>query len=425
MTLIGAGLLNAIAVVVRILSMVALNKILAIYVGPSGYALVGQFQSLVQMLSTFASGAVATGVTKGTAEHFDDPEYQIRIWRTAGTVATIGAVGIGATLIVFNTAFARWLLADPNLGIVFIALALSLFPIVLNSLLLAILNGKKHIWLFVVINIAGSLIGLVTTGGLAVLFGLPGALIALSANLAVVFPISALVCARQPWFRLSMLFGTIDARVLRDLLKFTAMALTASAVTPFVQILIRDHLIADFGAESAGYWEALMRISNLYLMVVTVPLSVYYLPRIAEIRDTAELRSEISSGYAIILPVTIIGALAIFLLRDFITLSLFTPDFLPMRELFLWQMVGDVLKIAGWLLGYVLIARGMVVPYIVTEVTFGVSWYIMVLALTEVNGLQGAQMAYAANYSAYAVVLGAYLWNRSKRSRASQRANLS
>ena len=52
MTLVKTGFLNAIAVAIRILSSIVLNKILAIYVGPSGYAIIGQFQNLVTMLTT-------------------------------------------------------------------------------------------------------------------------------------------------------------------------------------------------------------------------------------------------------------------------------------------------------------------------------------------------------------------------------------
>lgn len=417
MTLFRTGLLNAIAVAIRMLSAVVLNKILAIYVGPAGYALIGQFQSLVAMLTTFASGAVNTGVTKGTAEHFDDPERQIRIWRTAGTIATIGACTIGVVLAGFHVQFARQFLGDDRFGRVFIWLGVSLIFIALNGLLLAILNGKKQIGLFVVINIAGSLIGLAVTGGLSMLFGLEGALLALSINQAIVFLVSATLCIRQPWFRFSMLFGRIDGASLRELLKFTAMALTSAAMMPLVQILIRDHLMSEFGQESAGYWEALMRISGLYLTLVTVPLSIYFLPRLAEIRQLDELKREIISGYKVIVPVTILGALSIYLMRDFITLILFTPEFLPMRDLFGWQMLGDIVKISGWLLGYVLIARGMMVPFILSESVFGALWYGLTVLLTNIYQLEGAQMAYAATYIFYLGCVGAFLLSLSSAQR--------
>lgn len=72
MTLIKTSLLNAIAVAIKMLTLLGINKILAIYVGPAGYAALGQFQNAVQMITTFASGAINSGITKYTAEYEGD-----------------------------------------------------------------------------------------------------------------------------------------------------------------------------------------------------------------------------------------------------------------------------------------------------------------------------------------------------------------
>ncbi|MEL6948786.1 MAG: DegT/DnrJ/EryC1/StrS family aminotransferase [Pseudomonadota bacterium] len=70
----------------KMLTLLGLNKILAIYVGPAGYAVLGQFQNAVQMITTLASGAINTGVTKYTAEYGEDAPRQHAVWRTAGTI---------------------------------------------------------------------------------------------------------------------------------------------------------------------------------------------------------------------------------------------------------------------------------------------------------------------------------------------------
>ena len=92
MTLIKTSLLNGIAVIIKMLTLLGLNKILAIYVGPAGYAALGQFQNAVQMITTFASGALNTGVTKYTAEYYQDEVRQHTVWRTAGTIALLGSL---------------------------------------------------------------------------------------------------------------------------------------------------------------------------------------------------------------------------------------------------------------------------------------------------------------------------------------------
>lgn len=412
MTLIRTGLLNAIAVVVRIVTLMGLNKVLAIYIGPSGYAIIGQFQNFVGMLTTLASGAFNLGVTKYTAEHYDDEARQIGIWKTAGTIALTGSIAIAIIISALHRHLAVWILRNENLGSVFVLLGTGLVLFTLNSLLLAILNGKKEIYRLVTINILGSIAGLLVTGGLAVWFGLYGALLALAISHSIVFGITLGLCWRTTWFRVRNLVGRIDPVALRSLGKYTLMALVTAVCIPGGQIIIRNHLGVTFGWPAAGHWEALMRISGLYLMVVTTPLAIYYLPRLSEIRDNGELRSEMIRGYRLILPVAVVSALSIYLLRDWLVLTLFTKAFAPMRELFAWQMLGDIMKIGSWLLAYVMLGRAMVRTFIVTEIAFAASWLGFVWLFTRWYGVQGAQIGYCLNYTLYWVVMAVVILRR-------------
>jgi len=403
--LIKTSLLNSIAVGVRVLTSLGLNKLLAVYVGPSGYAVIGQFQNFVTMLTALASGAVNTGVVKYTSEFFDDEERQIAVWKTAGSLALIGSIALGLLIALLHNPLADWILKDKTNASVFIFLGVGLVFFTFNSLLLAILNGKKEIKRYVTVNIAGSLVGLIVTGGLSVCWGLYGALVALAINQSIVFCVALSLCWRRNWFHLRFLIGRLDPVALRSLGKYTLMALASAACLPISQILIRSYLGANFGWQAAGHWEALMRISGLYLMVVTTPLAVYYLPRLSEIRDNTELKREIISGYSLILPVVAAGALAIYLLRHFLVLTLFASAFAPMSNLFAWQMLGDVMKIGSWLLSFVMLGRAMIRTFIVTEIFFSASWVGLVFLLTGWYGVEGAQMAYCVNYILYWIVM--------------------
>ncbi|MFH4150967.1 O-antigen translocase, partial [Acinetobacter baumannii] len=91
------------------------------------------------------------------------------------------------------------------------------------------------------------------------------------------------------------------------------------------------------------------RLSAAYLMLVTTTLGIYYLPRLSELSKLEEIKSEVYLGYKFIFPLAIAGGLIIYGLRDWIITLLFTKSFLPMRDLFLWQMTGDSLKIGSWI----------------------------------------------------------------------------
>lgn len=405
MTLIRTSLLNGVAVAVRMLTMLGLNKLLAVYVGPVGYAAVGQFQNAVQMITTFAGGSITTGVTKYTAEYHADAESQRRVWRTAGSIALIGSTATALLIALFNRQLAAWFLKDPAYGGVFLWFAATLGLFVFNALLLAILNGKKEVGRYVIANISGSVFAFLITGWLVSVWGLYGALVGLAVFQSAAFLVTAALCLRSPWFRMRDLIGPIDQVAAKNLAKFTLMALTTAVCMPLSHILVRNHLGTNFGWAAAGYWEAMWRLSSAYLMLVTTTLSIYYLPRLSELIDPVEIRRELLHGYRIILPLAVLGGTTIFVLREWLIGVLFTESFLPMRELFRWQLTGDALKIASWVLAYLMLSKAMFVPFIGLEIGFSAGFVALVFLLTPLFGLSGAVMAYAFNYLLYWVAI--------------------
>ena len=405
MTLIKTSLLNGIAVAIKMLTLLGINKILAIYVGPAGYAVLGQFQNAVQMIATFASGAINTGVTKYTAEYHSDEAEQHKVWRTAGSIALLGSMFTAVTIFFLSKPLANWFLPSEDYSSVFQWFAVALVFFTFNTLLLAILNGKKEIARYVTANITGSVFALLVTIFMVIQFGLYGALVALVAYQSLTFIVTLLLCYKAPWFKFSYLFGGIDKKTAINLAKYTAMAMTSAACAPISQIMVRNHLGESFGWEAAGYWEAMWRLSGSYLMLVTTTLSIYYLPRLSELQGWNEIKREILQGYALILPVAALSGLIIFSLRDFIIEILFTSDFAPMRNLFAWQMLGDTLKIGGWMLAYLMLGKSMVKRFLYAEVVFSVSFILLVYYLCGFLGLQGVVVAYAVNYFLYWVAM--------------------
>ena len=415
MTLIRTSLLNGIAVAIKMLTLLGINKILAVYVGPAGYAALGQFQNAVQMITTFASGAINTGVTKYTAEYHDDEAKQHRVWRTAGTIALAGSLVTGALIAVFNQPLAAWFLKDSSYGGVFLWFAATLVLFTFNTLLLAILNGKKEITRYVLANIAGSIFAMLVTGTMAIRFGLYGALVALAVYQSLTFFVTLLLCYKAPWFKISYLFGRIEKKIAVNLGKYTAMALTSAACVPISHILVRNHLGETFGWDAAGYWEAMWRLSGAYLVLVTTTLSVYYLPKLSELSNSNEIKKEIIQGYRVILPVAALSGFAIYLFRDVIIELLFTSDFSAMRDLFAWQIIGDTLKIGSWILAYVMLGNAMFKPFMALEIVFAAGFVALTWLFTASMGVAGVVVAHAVNYAIYWIVVTVIIRQRLNR----------
>ena len=405
MTLVKTSILSGIATIIKMINGFVVIKIIAMYVGPSGLAFIGQFQNFISILMSFATGAINSGVVKYTAEHREDEAEKQRLWSTAIRISLGATFFTSLMLIIFHNYLSNLFFKTDEYGFIFLIFSVTLVLFVLNSLLLAILNGQKEIKKLITVGIISSFVGLILTGGLAYFFGLYGALVSYTTGQGLVFFVTLIFVFKSSWFKVKLFTAKLDKAYLKKLGKYTAMAITSALTVPLSQMIVRNYIGESLSWNDAGYWEGVWRISSTYLMVVTTTLSIYYLPRLSEIKDKIELRKEIFYGYKIIMPVVVVLALGIYFLRDIAILLLFTEEFMPMNDLFFYQLIGDVFKIASLLLGYVMVAKAMTKVFIVTEICFSLSFIILSVTLINYYGLIGVTMAFAVNYFIYLVFL--------------------
>lgn len=414
MNLLKTSVLNGVAVLIKTITLFVLNKILAVYLGPTGYAALGQFQNFIQMVTTFAGSAINTAVIKYTAEYHEDESKQRAIWKTAGSIVFVFSLMFAFLILIFQRQLSLYIFHTLEYQTVFVWFAVFLLFFNFNTLFLAILNGKKEILKLVLANIAGSLFALIVTSILAIKLHLYGALIALSIYQSIAFIVTLFLCYRADWFKFSSLFGKIDLEITKKFSSFIWMALVSAICVPLSQILIRAYLSQEFGLAYAGYWEAMIRLSTVYLMLVTTTLGVYYLPRLSELKMIDEIKKEVYLGYKFLFPLAVAGGVVIFVLRDWIIKVLFSPSFAPMQSLFFWQMMGDALKIGSWILAYLMLSKAMTKLYISTEIIFTLSLIALTYVCTQLFGFEGVSMAHFINYGMYWVVISFFIFKSLK-----------
>ena len=405
MTLVKTSILSFIATAIRMIAGLVINKAVAVYIGPAGLALVGQFQNFSQLVMTAAQGAINSGVTKYVAEYGKDNERIPILFSTASKISLIASTIVGAGIVLFSNSASLHFLKTEDYDYIFLIFGFTIVLFVINNLLLSILNGLKEIKTWVLVNIIQSIYSLIFTTLLIVFLGLDGALIALVTNQSVILLIVIWMLRKHQVIKISNFKGAFDKPEAKKLGGFALMAITSATTAPVSHLVVRNYIGENLSWDDAGYWQAIWYISTMYLMVVTTTLSIYYLPKLSEITDKGELRKELLHGYKIIMPTVIVMSVTIFLLKDFIIWLLFTEDFAPMRELFLWQLVGDVMKLAAWLIAYLMLAKAMTKTFITTEIAFSLSFVLLSVWLVDQYGIVGMSYSFAVIYTLYFFVM--------------------
>lgn len=404
MNLVKTSFYTSLSTAINFISGFIVVKVVAVKIGPKGIAYVGQFQNTTAILTMLATAAIASGVVKYLAEFKSDPAKSQKIINTSFFIVFISSLVISLFVIATSSYLSEAAFKTKDFWIVYFLFGLFTMAISFNTIFLAILNGLKEIKKFTIINICTSLIGVGFTVLFAYTWGIEGVLIASTATATVIFSIH-LYFFKKLGIKWKPDFKSWDKPVLKMLFRFSIMAIVSGFVGQAMQIMVRDRIIVQFSVADAGYWQAVTKISDYYLAFITSVLTVYYLPRLSEIQDRKELRTEIFKGYKTILPVVGFIALLIWLLRDVVIHLLFTPDFLPMKPLFTFQLLGDFFKIGSWLLAFLMVAKAMTRIYIYTEIIFGISYVILSYFFMSRYGIIGATYSFCINYGGYWIVI--------------------
>lgn len=396
---------NAISTLVRMLTGLISVKVVASIIGPCGIALLGQLNNFSTILLGVANGGINSGITKYVAEYKEDESAIKKILSNALQITLFFTFIVSLGLIILHNQLSRLVMLSDEYGYVFLIFGFTIFLYTLNTLLISILNGYKEFKRYVIVNISGTIVGLLFTICFVFSMGLKGALISAVSYQSVVFFVTFWICRKAPWLSVIYYRERLDRKILRRFLNYSAMTLVSLSVVPVSQMLLRGYVISEISMTEAGWWEAMNRISNVYLMVITTSFSIYYLPRLSEIKEISELRYEIFKCYKVIIPILLSGLTLVYLLRHFVVMILFSPDFYPMEILFIWQLLGDFFKISSWLLAFLMVAKSMTKTFIATEVVFSGLFVVLGYLFMNLNGVVGITQAYFVNYVIYTVCM--------------------
>lgn len=396
---------SAISTGVKMLTAFVSIKVLAVLVGPAGIAMLGQLNNFITIMLSVSTGGINNGVTKYTAEYADRPDSLRTYLHTSFHIIFALSAICGLTLIIGAGYWSQLILHTREYRDIFIIFGFTISFYSFNMYLLSILNGYKEFRKYITINIINSVVGLAFSIALVFALGLYGALLSAVLYQSVVFGVTWLKVMRLAWFRLGNFWGSFDRKAAGHLARYSLMTLIGAVTMPICQLVIRSFITNSISPEQAGLWEGMNRISTMYLMVITTSLSVYYLPRLAELKSDREIRHEIIKAYKIIVPVICVITLGIYIFRSLIVTILFDASFQPMQDLFLFQLLGDFFKVLSWILSYLFIAKAIIKSYAIVELSFSTLYILISVLLVKYFGTEGATIGYAVNYIWYFCVM--------------------
>ena len=399
--LIKVASLNSASVFTRIIAGFLTSKAIAVFIGAEGLALIGNLRNFISSAHAFSILGLYNGVVKYIAE------FKTNVVELSKTISTVFYLGFISTILVsffcyYNAAYINNIIfPEYDYAFVIRILAVALPFYSLNMFSYSILNGFSKFKILIIINIIGQILSVSITLLLIYQERIDGALIAVAISESLIFLITLVGFINRRSLVPLIKVSRFSFSYVKKLSAFSIMALFSAMVLPFVAIAIRTYIIDNIGLEEAGFWEAMTRISKYYLMFVSSLLTLYILPRFSEIDNVKEFRSEVFNFYKTIMPIFALGLLVIYLLRPFIVAIIFSNEFKPVEDLFLWQLLGDFVKVLSIVIAYQFLAKKMFWHYLITEAFSVIVLYISSIYFIDLYGVKGATIAHFTTYVLY------------------------
>ena len=396
----GSSLITVCAQILR-------TKLVAVFLGPAGLGLMGIFASTTTLIGT----VTALGIPTSSVREIADASGAGDDVRLARTVSAVG-----------------WIMV--RLGLLG-ALVLAVFAAPVSLATFGTADYAGEIALLSVVIAAGA----IAEGQTAALQGLRRigavakiAVLAAAANLVIALPIlyrwrqdaviplliagSATGLAASWWYarridiaRVPMTWRTAmrDGRPLLRLgLATMSAAVMFSAMAYVVRVMIARHL----GFEAAGVYHAATALSGVYSGFILSAMGTDFLPRVSSVAsDNGRCNQLVNEQVEVALLLALPGICGTLAAAPFIVPLLYSEQFSPATDVLRWQVLGVLLRVASWPLGYLLLAKGKARLYLWTELSYNLVHAGLVWVCVQIWGLPGTGIAFLGLYIYYCALM--------------------
>jgi O-antigen/teichoic acid export membrane protein len=393
----GASFINIVVGVLR-------TKVLAVLLGPAGMGLASLYTGLMTTAATVAtSGLGPVGTRQIAAAASKDDARAVMVARRALFWGTMLLACAGASVVwSFRSFLAVHALGNASSASVVGWLSLGVALSVAGASQSALIQGMRRIGDVARLSVYGSIFNTVLGIGLLWRWGKAGLVAYVLIGPAVSFALGHVYVLRLPKSRVEGISIPELAHEWRVLLRLGMAMVGAGLVGSLAQLWIRIDLANVLGAQSLGQYQAAWTISMQYVTFVLMAMGTDYYPRLTGvIHDHEAARNLVNEQTEIAVLLSAPVFIAMMAIAPWVIHLLYAASFTPAVEILRWQVLGDVLKVLSWPMGFLILAAGDGKTFFGSE---ALSWMVstgLIVGLAPVMGLQIAGIAYLVMYAVY------------------------
>lgn len=393
----GASVVNIIIGLLRV-------KIAALLLGPAGIGLISLLQSMLATASTIiALGFGNVGTRQISEAAGRDDTVAMVVARRALFWGTLGLAVVGGGIFwALRDVISSQMLGDSTLSVQVSWLTLGVILSVGAGSQNALLNGMRKIGDIARISILSALFSTLTGVGALLIWGEAGLLIyVLSAPFAS-FLFGYFFINRLPKLPAERTSLPRLIEQWRTMIRLGSAFMIAGLAVTAGQFAVRALIQRELGPEALGHFSAAWMISMTYIGFVLQAMGTDYYPRLTRvINNHSEVNRLANEQTEVALLLAGPVFLAILGLAPWIIELLYSKEFTEAASILKWQILGDLLKVASWPLGFIILSAGAGRTFMLSEI-FAISIFVVITWLgLPLLGIEATGIAFLLMYTVY------------------------
>jgi enterobacterial common antigen flippase len=396
----GSSVINSLLGIIR-------TKIIALMLGPSGMGLTGIYITITNLVSTFSGMGIGESGVRQIAGAFGsgDPGMVSRIVRSVRRMALLS--GLAGLCVLFFLSSDVSLLTFGNTGHTYdvALLSVTIFFGAVSGGQTALIQGMRRISDLAKVSIFGALLGTLLSVPIIYLYGERG--------IAFYLIIVSSMGFFAAWWYSSKIEVPIVALSWRDsfsearpLLKLGLALMLGSLMAVGTQYFLRVFIVRHIGLSAAGAYHASTTLSLVYVGIILNAMLTDFYPRLsAAAKDHDECTSLINKQVEIGLLLAVPGILAIMTFAPFVIVIFYSSKFMLAADILKWQILGVLLQVVSWPMGFMLRAKGDGKLFFLTELFANVMYLSLAWLGIVYFGLSGIGMAFFGMNISYWVLI--------------------
>ncbi len=378
------------------------TKVVAILLGPSGMGIIQLLSSSLSLVSSIASFGLGFSGVRDISESIgagDSFKTAKTVKILKGWVYATGLLGVLISLIL-SKQLSRWAFGDETYWVEISILSVTIILNNVSSSYSAIIRGSRRMLDFAKISVLSSVITTLIALPIYYYFKLNGivTVLVIASLTPLILNIIYAKKIKLPKVTITFKEGFFGGLEMAQLGLFMVLTGFITQVTMFY---VKTSISTKLGLEFVGFYAVATTLAVTYMGLIFTAMATDYFPKLSAVNKNNEaVNSAVILQTKIVLLLGTPLIIGMYTFSEFIIQLLYSKEFIGALPLLMWMLLSVFLRLIGFPIGFVFLAKGKKSIFILTQSLWNVLFLVLVLLSWKYKGnLEGIGMAFTGAYS--------------------------